>query len=173
MTSTTDTEIRMLVRKIEAMRHELVSSIDETRYSLNDRLENIETILSSPKIVKMKFVATIGGAKYEVSFMQLKVSNKLPLSIKLVDKFGNPAAVEGAPAWSLTNTALANLVVSPDGMSAELSPLGPIGTFNVQVSADADLGEGVKTIFGELTIDLLSGEAVAIEIVPGAAIPIE
>jgi hypothetical protein len=169
-----EAEIRILARKVEAMRHELTSSIDETRYAICDRLAHIEAFLCPPRrVVKMVFATTIGGMKMEISYMQLKVSNKLPLSIKLVDKFGNPAVVDGAPVWALTNPALGSLVVAEGGLSAEFIPAGAVGSLTVQVSADADLGEGVKTIFGELPIDLLAGDAVNVVIEAGAPVPVE
>lgn len=121
----------------------------------------------------MVFTTTIGGMRLEISYMQLKVSNKLPLSIKLVDKFGNPAAVDGAPVWTLTNPALGSLVVAEGGLSAEFIPAGAVGSLVVQVSADADLGEGVKTIFGELPVDLLAGDAVSVVIEAGEPVPVE
>lgn len=155
------------------MRHDLAASIDETRYAIFDRIDRIEAILFPPGVAQIFFMTTIGGMRLEISYMQLKVTNKLPLSLKLVDKFGNPAPVDGAPVWSLTNPALGTLNVAADGMSAELVPAGPLGSFSVQVSADADLGEGVKTIFGELPIDLIGGDAVSVVIEAGTPVPNE
>jgi hypothetical protein len=148
-----------------------MSSIDETRYAVLDRLDCIEAILCPPRVAKMIFVVTIGGIALEVSRMQLKVTNKLPLSIKLVDKFGNTAPVDGVPQWALSNPGLGSLVVAADGMSAEMTPTGPLGSFLIQVSADADMGSGVTPIFGELPIDLIGGDAVSIQIVAGEPVP--
>lgn len=100
--------------------------------------------------------------------MNLKVTQKLPLSIKPVDKFGNDAKVDGKPEWSLTDPALGDLAVSDDGMSCELTPKGPVGSCIVQVSADADLGEGVKAILGELPMEFLAGDAESLSISAGA-----
>jgi len=102
--------------------------------------------------------------------MQLKVTNKLPLSLKLIDKFGNDARVDGLPLWALTNPAMGVLAVATDGMSAVLTPAGVLGSFAVQVSADADMGEGVKVIVGNLPLDLLPGDATEIQIVSGEPI---
>lgn len=96
--------------------------------------------------------------------MFMKISDVKTASIVIKDKFGNPAAVDGAPAWAVSDPALATLEVATDGMSAKIMPVGVIGSFKLQVSADADLGEGVKTILGEMDIDLLAGEAEVIEI---------
>lgn len=110
------------------------------------------------------------GSKKEIIMAMLKVSQKLPLSVSFKDKFGNDAKVDGKPEWALTDPALGSLSVSEDGMSAELQPAGQMGSCKVQVSADADLGEGVKTILGELDIDLLPGDAEVVQIAAGEAV---
>lgn len=99
--------------------------------------------------------------------MVLKVSQKLPLSIAIVDKGGNPAKVDGAPAWSLTDPSLGALAVAEDGMSAELTPSGVIGACQIQVSVDADLGEGVKPLIGELPVEFVAGDAATVSIAAG------
>lgn len=130
---------------------------------------NLQSMISEPEI---KFFINKNGQKIEVTNMFLKVSDQLPLSIAIKDKFGNTASVEGAPVWALTNDALGSLLVSADGFSAVLTPSGTVGAFKVQVSADADLGEGVKTIIGELDVELLAGEAVSVEIAAGEPTPL-
>lgn len=96
--------------------------------------------------------------------MFAKVTQKVKISISIKDKFSNPAKTDGAPAWSLTDEALGTLAVEADGMSAILEPKGPIGALKVQVKADADLGEGVKEILGELDVELLAGDAEVVEL---------
>lgn len=112
----------------------------------------------------ISFYTKINGAKQKVEHMFLKVSDSSALSIKITDKFGNDAKVDGAPAWSVTDAALGTLTVAADGMSATLQPVGPVGTFKVQVSADADLGAGVTALLGELDIELVPGDAVNLTI---------
>jgi hypothetical protein len=136
---------------------------------LEKDVANILTIISEPQI---KFYINKNGQKIEVTNMFLKVSDQLPVSIAIKDKFGNTASVEGAPAWALTDAALGTLNVAEGGMSAVFTPAGTVGVLKVQVSADADLGEGVKTILGELEIELLAGEAVSVEVSAGEATPV-
>lgn len=102
--------------------------------------------------------------------MNVKVTQKLPLSITISDAKGNAAQVDGVPAWSLTDPALGDLTVAADGMSAELAPKGPTGSCQVQVSADADLGAGVVSILGGLDVDFLPGDAVSISIAAGTPV---
>ena len=102
--------------------------------------------------------------------MLLKANQKLPLSIEIKDKFGNAAAVDGAPVWSLTDPALGALTASEDGMSAEFVPAGAVGSARVQCQVDADLGEGVKPILGELEITVLPAEAATVSISAGTPV---
>jgi hypothetical protein len=106
----------------------------------------------------------------EVFQMNLKLTQKLPVSIAIQDKFGNAAKIDGLPVWSVSAPELADVIVAEDGMSAEVAPKGVLGDFILQVSADADLGEGVKSILGELPVELLAGDAIAIAIAAGAPV---
>ena len=103
----------------------------------------------------------------KVETMNLKVTQNLPVSIQIKDKFGNAAAVDGVPSWSSTDTSLCDIEAAQDGMSALVKPKGPLGSCGIQVSADADLGEGVKSILGELEVTFLPGDAETISVAAG------
>lgn len=123
--------------------------------------------LTPARARKVLFFTTRDGKQQRIEEMVLKVSQALPLSVAFADAKGNPAQVEGKPAWALTDESLAILEVAEDGLSALLKPIGPLGSFKVQVSADGDLGEGVKSIVGELAIDLIAADAVSVVISAG------
>lgn len=163
------TEVSNFNEAVEASLEE----IDQEFKKVNQKLYSIEALLRSADgdARAIEFYSLIGGQKVRVVHMFLKVSDDLPLSVSIVDAKGNPAKVDGRPQWAVTDEALAKLEVAEDGMSAMLKPIGPIGTFQVQVKADADLGEGVKDLLGVLDIELLAGEAVAIAIAAGEAVP--
>lgn len=104
--------------------------------------------------------------------MVLKQGEKAVLKLRILDAGGNPAQVQdGKIEWSLSDPAFGDLKVSEDMMSAEFMPKGQAGKCLIQAKADADLGEGVKEIMGELMIEQLSGEAAVIELV-GEALPL-
>ena len=103
--------------------------------------------------------------------MILKDTEKVSISIGIVDVKGNPAPVDGLPAWTSSNEAVLALVVASDGMSAVSTAVGSLGTSQVGVSADADLGSGVTPIVGTLDIDVVASEAVAVNLVPGTPEP--
>lgn len=147
-----------------------VTEISEQLKIMNGTLKQIADVLTPQEAVRIKFYALIEGKMRMVVQMFLKVNQNLPMTIAISDKFGNPAKVDGAPVWALTDTALGALQVSEDGMSATLVPQGAVGTLKVQVKCDADLGEGVKEILGELDIELLAGEAEVVAISAGTPV---
>lgn len=89
------------------------------------------------------------------------------ISVVINDKKGNPASVDGTPEWSSSDDALVSLTPSEDGMSATVVSLGGTGTVQISVSADADLGEGVRTMTGSALIDVMAGEAFAFALMLG------
>lgn len=83
------------------------------------------------------------------------------VSLVINDKMGNPAKVDGTPSWTSSDEAVVTVTPEADGMSATIVSLGTTGTAQVSVSADADLGEGVRTLTGSALIDVIAGEAFA------------
>ena len=96
----------------------------------------------------------------------LSVIEKVRLSIQPIDAKGNPAPVDGIPAWSVANPEVASLAVSDDGLSAVLTATAP-GSTQVSVQADARLGPDVNTITGLLDVTVTPAEAVTIQITTG------
>lgn len=88
-------------------------------------------------------------------------TKKVSASVAFVDAAGNPASVQGAPAWSSSDESIVTVTVSDDGMSAEIVAVGPIGTAQVSVTADADLGEGVINVSALADIEVVASQAVA------------
>jgi hypothetical protein len=85
------------------------------------------------------------------------------LEFKALDKKRNPAKVDGAPVWTSSNEAVATVEQSEDGLTAVVKAVGP-GTAQVNSTADADLGEGVRQLIGVLDVEVAAAEAVTIEI---------
>lgn len=163
-------KLEEITQKIDSL-YILYSDMDLRVRYIGTVVEKIEQQTNfEDKTYSMGFYVEIDGELKKVENMFLKVTQKLPVSIKIADKFGNPAVVDGAPKWAVTDEALASVEVAEDGMSAVVMPKGVIGACKVQVSADADLGEGVKAIIGELDVEFLAGEAAVVGIVAGEAV---
>jgi hypothetical protein len=135
----------------------LLSKIDQS-------VEKMVLLLSPKEAAAIEFYAVENGQSRKVTKMKMQANQKLKVSIKIKDKFGNEAKVDGVPAWSQMDDSKGSLVASEDGMSAEFSPSGPVGTNEIKVSCDADLGEGVKPLEGKLEIEIEAGQAEVLEI---------
>lgn len=105
--------------------------------------------------------------------LTLSVTQKVELQLQPVDIKGNPAPVDGAPFWDVSDPTLVDLIPSIDGMSAVVSARGSIGHVQITVRADARLGPDVREIMGVLEIDLVPAEAVALGIVAGSPTEID
>lgn len=82
-------------------------------------------------------------------------------AVSYVDAKGNAAKVEGAPVWSSSDDTILTVEAAADGMSATITPAGPLGTAQVKVEADADLGPGVLPIITIGDVEVVAGQAVA------------
>lgn len=129
----------------------------------------LETIDEQPRLV---FSVKIGGTVIrDIKMLILPIDKKVPAHVQPVDAAGNPAQVEGAPVWTSSAENIVTVTASGDGLQAEITPLGALGTAQINVSADADLGSGVTTIIGVLDVQTVAGEAVSLQIQTGEAVP--
>lgn len=94
-------------------------------------------------------------------------SQQVDLSVAFLDKANNPAPVDGTPTWSSSDETVVTLTVAADGLSATAVTTGTLGTAQVSVTADADLGEGTTAISGVLDITVQAGAAVVANINAG------
>lgn len=78
-------------------------------------------------------------------------------------KHGKPAKVDGAPVWSSTTSDVIEIDQDADGMSATIHAVGE-GEAVLQITADADLGEGVKPLVAQRNIQVLPGDAVDVQL---------
>jgi hypothetical protein len=103
----------------------------------------------------------------DIKEMILQDIQKVTLSITPVDAAGNPAKVDGAPVWESTDTTVVSLEVATDGLSAVATAVGPLGTAQVSVTADADLGQGITPLIGTLDIEVVASAAVSLNVTAG------
>lgn len=133
---------------------------------LNATADKINEALTPASATRIVFYVEEDGKwkRVEGGMMFQKVTEPKNFGIKITDRFGNDAKVDGKPGWAPTDASLADVVISEDGMSAIVTPKGPVGSLKLQVNADADMGEGVKPLLGELDLDLVAGDAEVITI---------
>lgn len=100
--------------------------------------------------------------------LNLTDSQQVALAAAFADKAGNPASVDGAPVWTSSDETVLTVAAATDGLTAVATATGKLGTAQVSVAADADLGEGTATITGVLDVTVLAGSAVAAVVSAGA-----
>lgn len=97
----------------------------------------------------------------------LKDDQQVTASVEYVDRRGHPADVDEAPSWSSSDETILTVTPDPDGMSALIVAAGGIGSAQITVTADADLGDGVKPLTAVGDFEVLAGEAFAGNFVVG------
>ena len=98
----------------------------------------------------------------------LNDEQRVSLSISPLTAAGNAAKLDGIPVWSASDSNVISLVVSADGLSAVASAAGALGTSQVSVTADADLGAGVRQLTALLDVQVIAAEAFTLSINAGA-----
>jgi hypothetical protein len=123
-----------------------------------------------PFVGVVRFRLALDRAVFEGENMNVTLTavQKVEAAISVLDAKGNPAVVDGAPVWAVSNPAGLVLTPATDGLSCSIAAAGPVGTYQVTVNADADLGEGIKPLVGILDVEVIAGEAVAIGFALGA-----
>jgi hypothetical protein len=112
----------------------------------------------------LQFYKFKNGKKRRIFMASMTFNQKIDLSIAILDRKGNPAKVDGAPVWALSDDALGELSVAADGLSASFKSLSLEGNGLLSVTCDADLGEGVEAIVGTLPLVIASEKAVEVKI---------
>ena len=102
---------------------------------------------------------------------QFNTQQEVPVSVRFLDDHGRVVAVDGEPAWDVQiepgSESLVDLDVAPDGMSAVIRSRGVAGHTSVMVTADAQVGDGVREIRGVLEVEVTQSGAVTVEFTVG------
>lgn len=86
----------------------------------------------------------------------LTTEQKIKATLNPVTATGKPAKLDGMPTWS---SSTLRLEVADDGMSAYIISTDEPVVDTIVVQADADLGEGVETISGSITVNVVGAKA--------------
>jgi hypothetical protein len=119
-------------------------------------------------------VSLPGGIKLkDIKMLALPNDQKVTASIQPVDAKGNPASIDGLAVWTSSSTDVASVQnVSSDSLSAEIVPGSSIGSCQINVQADADLGTGITNITGVLDVSVVADQAVGFTITTAPPVPI-
>lgn len=99
--------------------------------------------------------------KFDVTMVQLKNSQQVLGQLVAKDAKGDDAQVQaGSVQATLDNEEVASVELDPDDQTKITVKGKRAGATVLRISADADLGEGVKTITTEIAVEITAGEAV-------------
>ncbi len=98
------------------------------------------------------------------------VEEKVHITLSPKTAGGKPAVLDGTPTWQITS-GNATIDVDNNGLGAFLISEDTIGSSTWKVSADADLGEGVRTIEESGTYTYTDAQAAALGLVAETAVP--
>lgn len=105
---------------------------------------------SRPQIQLTILANSVTSFNLGTNMTQATVLSTITINASYVDSKGNPAVPATAPVWSVDN-ALASVVAAPDGLSAVVTPVGPVGTVVVTATAGS--------VVGTASIELTAGPA--------------
>jgi hypothetical protein len=101
--------------------------------------------------------------------LQLTDTQQVPVQIAGADKKGAPAPVQN-PTFTSSDPNVATVTQDTTDPTKATVVAGLPGTCQIQVSADADLGDGVTTISGVLDITVVAGQAASIAVTAGTPV---
>ncbi len=96
--------------------------------------------------------------------IQLTTSQKVSVSVSGLDSKGFPAPLENV---TFTSSDATIATVTSDGSSSAVVTSVAPGSVQIQVSADAKIGEGETILPGTLDVVVIPGEAVTLTIATG------
>lgn len=165
----------LIFKPLTTALNELRDELHETNEKLSQISSTLEEISrATPPLpaVRLVFSASIDGGEVKENIMSLLLTDvqKATLKIAPVGAKGNPAPVDGVPAWSVADPTILTITPAADGLSADVASVGPLGASQVNVSADADLGAGVTTIAGTLDVTVAASQAVSLNISAGTPV---
>jgi hypothetical protein len=103
--------------------------------------------------------------------MLITITNEQKVMVTLAPttEAGNPAILDGIPTWTVVQGD-ATLEVSEDGLSAFLVSGEAEVNSQIEVTADADLGEGVVTLTDIIDLAVVTAQASVLGLVVDTAI---
>jgi hypothetical protein len=123
---------------------------------------------SGSVVISAKIEGFVVTAKGPHMAYTLPADKQVLLKVEFLDAKGNHATVDGDPSWSSSDPNVATAEATPGNpWLADLKPVS-VGTCQVKVEADADLGEGVRPVLCTMDVEVVGGEAVVGVISPAS-----
>jgi hypothetical protein len=107
-------------------------------------------------------VAQTGQAVSTKAAATMQVGSMATLTVEWHDAGGQPAKVDGPTTWTSSDETIVQVTGgSSNPLITNIYAPGPIGVAQVQASADADMGAGVRKVSSVIEITTIAGEATA------------
>ena len=91
----------------------------------------------------------------------MQAGSRATVSVEWKDAAGHTVKVDGPTVWDSSAPGIVECKVATGNPGiANLFAPGPVGTAQIQATADADLGEGTKSVTAVIDINVIAGEAV-------------
>jgi hypothetical protein len=101
----------------------------------------------------------------------INTEQKVQYTISPTTDEGNPARIDGIPQWESSDTNIVTVAPAGDGMSCMAISGTVEGSATVTVTADADLGQGVRNITESQEVRVTLAEASKLGLKPGEPQP--
>jgi hypothetical protein len=103
-----------------------------------------------------------GGMKVtgENLMVTMRFDEEFDVSVDPRDRASNKTTVDGTPVYTVSDATMLVLAPRADGLPGmTVRGVGALGTAQVNVTADADLGEGTQEIADFIDVELHAGKA--------------
>ena len=119
-----------------------------------------------PKKEAVKILISVGPIEEQQMALVMTATQQCLLTMQPLDAKGNPAPVDNVAEWQVSNPGVCSIQPATDGVTAMCVALAT-GDTQINCTADADLGGGVRNITGVIQVSIRPAEAVSMGIVAG------
>ena len=131
-------------------------------------------VFHTQSLPSVTFTVNVGGIIYILKgkshMTNATIDNTVTVSAAFTDKSGNAVAPAVAPIWTVDNLAVAVVAPAADGMSAVVTPVGPMGTAVVTVTAGSIIGSTSLTFAAGAPVSVVLTDVVNAAVVPAPAV---
>lgn len=162
-------------RSVQRLLFEILNVLSDTERRNEKRHDELLAAILRQGKKRVSFGFKVGVPKLKERQnmpLEIKITNEQMVSVTVTPRTdsGKPAKLDGSPAWTVIS-GNSQVVVSEDGLSANLISSDEPGDTTINVQADADLGEGVETIADVILLTVVGATAKNLGLTAGTPVP--
>lgn len=104
-----------------------------------------------------------------MELIRISTEQEIPIDVLPLTAGGHAAPIDGAPTYRVDDPNIVLITTPGDTETGCILVSGRVGSTVVRGSVDADLGSGVRTLSFELPIEVVTPEAIAVNVLAGDA----